>query len=190
MRTLAVPLIALAALWAAPARAADATKAGDFFFKDGDVVVMIGDSITEQHLYSNYVEMWAVARFPNWKLTFRNTGIGGDTSGGGNARFKRDVLRYKPTAMTVDFGMNHGGYQPFNEQRFKAYFNGLQGMAEQAKEAKVRVAWITPQPLDTDKPGKAEPDAYNKTLERFGDEGVKEIARKNDDLFVDQFHPY
>ena len=45
-------------------------QAEDFFFKDGDVVVMIGDSITEQHLYSNYVEMWTATRFPQWKLTF------------------------------------------------------------------------------------------------------------------------
>ena len=64
----------------------------DFFFKDGDVVVVDGDSITEQRLYSNYVEMWTVTRFPDWKLVFRNVGIGGDTSPGGNGRFKRDVL--------------------------------------------------------------------------------------------------
>ena len=54
-----------------------------FFLKDGDTVVMMGDSITEQLLYSNYVEMWSVSRFPTWKLTFRNVGIGGDRSTGG-----------------------------------------------------------------------------------------------------------
>jgi lysophospholipase L1-like esterase len=183
MRTATFSLIVFAALAAGPARGAD------FFFKDGDVVVMIGDSITEQHLYSNYVEMWTVTRFPNWKLTFRNTGIGGDTSGGGNGRFKRDVLRYNPTAMTVDFGMNDGGYQPFNKSRFDPYMKGLQGMADQAKRANIRVAWVTPQPLDTDKPGQTEPEFYNKTLEKFG-EGVKEIADRNQGLFVDQFHPY
>src|SRR5262245_27238790 len=81
------------------------SSAEDFFFKDGDIVVIIGDSITEQHLYSNYVEMWTTLRFPKWKLTFRNVGIGGDRSPGGNSRFMRDVLVHKPTAMTVDFGM-------------------------------------------------------------------------------------
>jgi hypothetical protein len=30
--------------------------AADFFLKNGDKVSMIGDSITEQHLYSTYVE--------------------------------------------------------------------------------------------------------------------------------------
>jgi lysophospholipase L1-like esterase len=190
MRTACLSLIALAVASAAPARAADAAKTGTFFFKDGDVVVMIGDSITEQHLYSNYVEMWTVTRFPAWKLTFRNTGIGGDTSRGGNLRFKRDVLRYNPSAMTVDFGMNDGGYGGFNEGRFKAYYDGLQGMADQAKAANIRAAWITPQPLDTGEAGKTEPSAYNKTLEQFSEQGPKVIAEKNGGVFVDQFHPY
>ncbi len=183
MRAKILAVLAVIAFWSAPARA------DDFFFKDGDTIVMIGDSITEQHLYSNYVEMWTVTRFPNWKLTFRNTGIGGDTSPGGNGRFERDVLRYKPTAMTVDFGMNDGGYGGFNEQRFGAYMKGLQGMADQAKAAKIRVAWVTPQPLDNGDPGKTALTGYNQTLEKFSD-GVKEIAKKNDGLFVDQFHPY
>ena len=166
-----------------------ATRAEDFFFRDGDVVVMIGDSITEQHLYSNYVEMWTVTRFPNWKLTFRNVGIGGDRSVGGNSRFTRDVLLHKPTAMTVDFGMNDGGYGGFSEAVFKPYMDGLQGIADQAKSADIRVAWATPQPLDTGDQGPTALTGYNQTLEKFSD-GVKVIADRNGGLFVDQFHPY
>ncbi len=183
MRAKHLALLVIVVLGTAPARAAD------FFFKDGDTIVVIGDSITEQHLYSNYLEMWTVTRFPNWKLTFRNTGIGGDTSPGGNGRFERDVVRYKPTAMTVDFGMNDGGYGGFDEKRFSNYMKGLQGMADQAKKANIRVAWVTPQPLDTGEQGSTALTAYNQTLEKFSD-GVKEIAKKNDGLFVDQFHPY
>jgi lysophospholipase L1-like esterase len=168
---------------------ATSASAADFFFKDGDVVVMIGDSITEQHLYSNYVEMWSVTRFPQWKLTFRNVGIGGDRSVGGNSRFARDVLVHKPTAMTVDFGMNDGSYRAFGEDTFKPYMAGLQGMADQAKAAKIRTAWMTPQPLDTGDQGTTALTGYNQTLEQFS-AGVKTIADKNDGLFVDQFHPY
>jgi lysophospholipase L1-like esterase len=160
----------------------------EFFFKDGDIVVVLGDSITEQHLYSNYVEMWTVSRFPNWKLTFRNAGIGGDTSGGGNGRFQRDVLPHHATAMTVDFGMNDGGYQSFSTGRFQTYLRGLQGIADQARKANVRVAWVTPQPIERRDPGPQRVD-YNLTLERFS-AGVKEIAQKNGGLFVDQYHPY
>src|SRR5205823_14424460 len=126
---------------------AASARAQEFFFKDGDIVVQMGDSITEQLLYSRYVETWTVTRFPAWKLTFRNVGIGGDTSPGGNGRFKRDVLAYKPTVLTVDFGMNDGGYRPFDQDRFDRYLKGLQGMADQAKAAGIRVAWITPQPV-------------------------------------------
>ena len=106
---------------------AASANAADFFFKDGDVVVMIGDSITEQHLYSNFVEMWTVTRFPNWKLTFRNVGIGGDRSVGGNSRFARDVLLHKPTAMTVDFGMNDGGYGAFSDNVVQALHGRFAG---------------------------------------------------------------
>jgi lysophospholipase L1-like esterase len=184
-------LVALVVLTAAGRLAAD-TPAGagnkPFFFKDGDTIVIMGDSITEQHLYSNYVEMWTVSRFPAWKLTFRNVGIGGDTANGGNSRFKRDVLRYKATAMTVDFGMNDGAYQPFNEARFQGYLGKLQGIADQARKAKVRVAWVTPQPTERREPG-PQLAGYNDTLEKYS-AGVKEIAQKNGGLFVDQFHPY
>ena len=176
-------IVAIALFFTASAGAAD------FFFKDGDVVVMIGDSITEQHLYSNFVEMWTVTRFPNWKLTFRNVGIGGDRSVGGNSRFGRDVLLHKPTAMTVDFGMNDGGYRAFGDDTFKPYMDGLQGMASQAKVANIRTAWCTPQPLDTGDQGQTALVEYNQTLEKFS-AGVKEISDKNGGLFVDQFHPY
>ena len=166
-----------------------AVYAEDFFFKDGDRVVMIGDSITEQQLYSNYVEMWTVTRFPKWKITFRNVGIGGDRSVGGNSRFARDVLLHKPTAMTVDFGMNDGSYREFSEQTFKPYMDGLQGMADQATAANIRTAWVTPQPLDNDEQGKTALTGYNQTLEKFS-EGVRAISEKNSGKFVDQFHPY
>jgi lysophospholipase L1-like esterase len=158
-----------------------------FFFKDGDTIVVMGDSITEQHLYSNYLEMWSVSRFPAWQLTFRNVGIGGDRSVGGNSRFQRDVVAHKPTVLTVDFGMNDGGYRPVDPKLLEAYMKGLQGIADQAKAANIRVAWITPQPVEHNPGNKGE--TYNKTLERFS-EGVKENAEKNGGLFVDQFHPY
>ncbi len=168
---------------------APVASAQDFFLKKGDVVVMMGDSITEQRLYSTYVETWSQTRFPSYNLVFRNVGIGGDRSTGGNGRFKRDVLPHKPTVLTVDFGMNDGNYnlKAFDEKAFATYTKGLQGIADQAKAAKIRVAWITPQPVEHN-PGDAK-EGYNVTLEKFS-AGVGEIAKKNDGLFVDQFHPY
>jgi lysophospholipase L1-like esterase len=181
-------IIVLFAATAAIVCSAAAALADDFFFRDGDRVVIIGDSITEQHLYSNYLEMWTVSRFPKWNITFRNVGIGGDRSTGGNNRFKRDVLVHQPTATTVDFGMNDGNYRAFDEPGFKTYMGGLQGMADQAKAANIRVAWITPSPVERAEDGKAI-EGYNQTLEKYS-EGVKQIAANNGGLFVDQFHPF
>lgn len=180
--------IATAALvWTCAAGAAE-TPATPFFFQDGDRVAMMGDSITEQYLYSSYVELWTLTRFPAWNITFRNVGIGGDRSPGGNARFARDVVPLQPTAMTVDFGMNDGGYAGFIEAAFRTYTNGLQGIADQARSNQIRVAWVTPQPVEKNEDGPAI-EGYAATLEKFS-EGVKAVAEANHGLFVDQFHPY
>src|SRR6266550_2666162 len=57
-----------------------AASAAEFFIHDGDRVVFLGDSITEQRLYTTYIEAYALTRYPKWKLSFRNVGWGGDTS--------------------------------------------------------------------------------------------------------------
>ena len=48
-----------------------------FALKDGDTVVMLGDSITAQHLHTSYMEAYALSRFPGLQLRFRNAGVGG-----------------------------------------------------------------------------------------------------------------
>ena len=52
--------------------------AADFPVHDGDRVVFLGDSITEQRLYTTYIEAYTLARFPAMKLSFRNVGWGRD----------------------------------------------------------------------------------------------------------------
>jgi lysophospholipase L1-like esterase len=152
---------------------------------------MMGDSITEQHMYSSYVEAWALTRFPAWDIRFVNVGIGGDGAPGGNNRFKRDVLPYAPTAMTVNFGMNDcgGPGSTFDEGRFKDFTNCLQGIASQAKAAKIRVAWCTTTPAEVMDEGPSVLP-YIQNLEKFS-AGVQQIAAANGNaLFIDQFHPF
>ncbi|MCX5653189.1 MAG: GDSL-type esterase/lipase family protein [Planctomycetota bacterium] len=156
--------------------------ASEFFFKDGDRIVMMGDSITEQHMYSTYLELWTLTRFPAWNLTFRNVGIGGDGAPGGNDRFKRDVLCHNPTAMTVNFGMNDATGD------FNRFLTGLQGIADQARSNHVRLALLTPQPVEKSEDGPAIEGSATK-LEKFS-AGTKAIAASNNVWFVDQFHPY
>ena len=49
-------------------------RAADFPLKDGDVWVMAGDSITAQHLHSNYFEAFCYARYPEAEVRLPQLG--------------------------------------------------------------------------------------------------------------------
>src|SRR5215470_2166949 len=108
MKTTGKTFLALVLLLSAGRVFAD-EPADKFFFQKGDRIIFLGDSITEQYQYSSYIELYLTTRFPGRDLTFLNAGIGGDTAAGGARRFAAHVLAEKPTAVTIDFGMNDGG---------------------------------------------------------------------------------
>src|SRR5215831_3064477 len=99
-------LAALAVLLAIPCRADQPAR---FPLKDGDTWVMVGDSITAQHLHSNYFEAFCYARYPKLTFRFRNSGVGGDTIPKALARYDHDVAAWKPTVVSVELGMNDQG---------------------------------------------------------------------------------
>jgi lysophospholipase L1-like esterase len=146
--------------------------------------VFLGDSITEQYQYSTYIELYLTTRFPDWKIFFLNAGIGGDTANGGANRFQRHVLDEKPTAVTIDFGMNDGGYGAFNEQKNAVYVKKTNEMLEAAKKAGVRVALISPNAVDWRK--KENLKVYLETQKQFY-APLKEIAQAHGAPFVDQY---
>ncbi len=186
----------------------------EFGIHDGDRVVFMGDSITEQRLYTTYVEAYAVTRFPKRKLAFWNVGWGGDTSwlrmrsfpdekalfaAEGEAQQKiieesvngpleRDVLSFKPTVVLINFGMNDHNYEPFREDIFKAYVRSQTHLTKTLAKNNARVVLLTPQPLEN-RSGDPSGDARNKALRKFAD-GLKELAAKEGAAFVDQFVPY
>ena len=162
-----------------------------FYLKDGDRVVFYGDSITEQRLYTTFVETYAVTRFPKANLTFVHSGWGGDrvTGGGGgpvDVRLTRDVEAYKPTVVTIMLGMNDGSYQPFRDPIFNTYAEGYKHIVDKLKAdvPGVRLTLIKPSPFDdvTRKPRFE--DGYNSVLVRYGD-FVKDLAGKTNSDFAD-----
>lgn len=189
-------------------------SAEEFLVRDGDRVVFLGDSITEQRLYTTYIEAYALTRFPGYKLWFRNVGWGGDTSwlrqrarpderalfaaepdeqqrmvtdavGRGLAR---DVLPLRPTFVTVKFGMNDHSYQPFREDIFRAYVCSQTEIARVLKENGARVAFLTPQPIE-EKRSDPDKDPRNESLRKFSD-GLRDVAARTSSAFVDQFDPF
>src|SRR5262249_7732245 len=126
-----------------------------FALRDGDRVVFYGDSITDQRLYTTFVETYAVTRFPKLNVTFVHSGWGGDrVSGGGGGpvgvRLWRDVLPYNPTVVTIMLGMNDGGYRAFDQALFDTYVAGYKHIAEtlQRQIPGVRITVIQPSPYD------------------------------------------
>src|SRR5262249_2291366 len=112
MRASAIRFLFFAGL-AALAGAAPARAGTTFPLAAGDTWVMAGDSITAQHLHSNYFEAFCYARYPKLTFRFRNSGVGGDTIPRVLARFDWDVAPWKPTVVSVELGMNdQGGYTP------------------------------------------------------------------------------
>jgi lysophospholipase L1-like esterase len=163
-----------------------AESPGEFFFKKGDRIVFLGDSITEQYQYSSDIELYLTTRFPDWNLTFLNAGISGDTAPGGAGRFNSHVLAEKPTAVTIDFGMNDGGYGNFESSRQSSYLNGTEAMLKAAKKAGVRVALISPNAVDRRTRPRFNVEVYLETQKQFY-APLKELAAKYEIPFVDQY---
>ena len=176
-------LALVCAAWLVAGRAS-----ADPMLKPGERLVFYGDSITEQRIYTRYVMDFFTMRYPGADISFRNAGWGGDTAPGGLNRLQRDVISLKPNVVTIDFGMNDGGYSAFTPQGFKNYVNGLKGIADQARAAGIRVAWLTPSPVEKAEIGPAI-TGYNETLEKYS-QGVKEVAIAYGGTFADQFHPF
>ncbi len=202
-------------VWVLAAMCACGGQAGDaFFFRDRESVVFLGDSITEQRLYTTYVEAYALTRYPERTYTFRNVGWGGDTawlrkrfatdekalfaatgealdtmvSRAVGAGLARDVLPLKPTAVTIKFGMNDHAYQAFREDICRAYTRSQRELVDILTKNGARVALLTPQPIEDKRPD-PDQDVRNQSLRRFSD-ALRDVAGQGGALYVDQFGPY
>lgn len=156
----------------------------NFELKDGDRVVFYGDSITDQRLYTTFVETYAVTRFPNLHVRFVHSGWGGDrvTGGGGgpvDLRLERDVIAYKPTVLTIMLGMNDGSYRAYDAAIFNTYATGYQHILETVKRALpgIRITVIQPSPYDDVTRAPTFEGGYNAVLVRYG-EFVKELGQR------------
>ena len=167
-----------------PAVAADGLKPGDY-------VAVIGDSITEQRLYSMFIEDYLLMCKPQLDLRATQFGWGGETAPGFAGRMANDCLVFKPTVATTCFGMNDGGYSPLNDEKAQRYRNGQIAIVKQLKFAGARFIVVgSPGAVDLDKfrndPKAAE--MYNKTLAGLRDI-ARDVAKAEGISFADVFTP-
>ncbi len=156
--------------------------------KAGDRVVIYGDSITEQRLYSRYVQQYIQCRYPELKVKFYNAGWGGDTAGGAFNRLERDVLWLKPTLVTLFFGMNDGGYHPVNDDTVNNFKTNEEKIIKALGEKGVRVVVYTPGAVDYDKQARLKEASYNDNLEALGKAALG-LAKQYNLPSADVIHP-
>ncbi len=163
MRTL-LPLLAFIAFNSAPLFAADleAKPQGEQFakfepvkapayttlyLKQDDRLAIIGDSITEQKMYSRIIETYLTVALPELKITARQLGWSGETAEGFKKRMTQDCLRFKPTIATLCYGMNDHRYKPYDENTAKWYRDNYGAVAKGLKDAGARVVIGSPGPV-------------------------------------------
>jgi len=158
-------------------QSADATS---FPLKDGDIWVMAGDSITAQHLHSNYFEAFCFARYPKMKFAFRNSGVGGHTLGSTMARFDYDIAAWKPTVVSVELGMNDKGGSSTEQ-----YITNMGKFTGMVRAAKARPVYFAASPVNN---GETMANlGGNKKLHEYA-AALKDYAAKENAPFADQFH--
>ncbi len=171
-----------ASLFAAPASA-------ESLLKDGDLVAIIGDSITEQRQYSVFIEDYLRMCQPKNVDTLQ-FGWGGEQAGGLQNRLKSDVLPFKPTLVTTCYGMNDGGYKAIEDATRERYNKTMTTIVEQLKETGARVIVGSPGAVDTTtyKRTNSTPDVYNNTLAALRDE-AKKVAEATGSTFANVHDP-
>ena len=157
-------------------------------------VAVIGDSITEQKLYSKYIETYLLAVEGRQDVRVCQFGWSGETAGGFLGRMKNDLAVFQPTIATLCYGMNDGTYRPFEESIGKRYGDAMRGILANFKETNTRVIVGTPGAVDTKffvKPSFAAANpaqSYNESLEQLGKIG-RSLANEFHQGFADVHGP-
>ncbi|WP_083631164.1 SGNH/GDSL hydrolase family protein [Labilibacter marinus] len=76
------------------------------YFKDGQTVCFVGNSITQDGRYHMLLQSYYATRFPGNKVRFISCGIGGDNASHMIGRFEKDVLIHQPDYAFLMTGMN------------------------------------------------------------------------------------
>jgi lysophospholipase L1-like esterase len=153
----------------------------------GDFTVICGDSITEQKLYSVFIEDYLLMCRPAANLQAVQLGWGGEGALSFARRMKSDALPFKPTVATIFYGMNDGGYTASDPVRLKLFRDGMNSIVSTFKENGVRtIVAGTPGVVDADmfKRANSSAEIYNSTLAELG-KISREIATEQNVIFAD-----
>jgi len=76
------------------------------FFKEGDRIAFVGNSITHMGMFHHNIYLYHVTRFPDEPLEMYNLGVSGDVTTGVLNRMEDDIMINNPTHAVIMLGMN------------------------------------------------------------------------------------
>ncbi len=150
-------------------------------------LAIAGDSITEQRLYSKYIEVYLLACAGRKDISVFQFGWGGESASGFLGRMEKDLAVFRPNAATVCYGMNDGGVRPYEDYIGTAYKGGISAIADKLKGMGVeKIIIASPGAVDTKyfktnvnfKDMNAA-ESYNENLRRLRDIAEKVAKEKN-----------
>lgn len=182
-------LAVLPLLAALPVHAAE-----PFAFKDGDRVVLVGNTLIEREQRYGYWETALTSRYPDKNITFRNLGWSGDnvwgdaragfgTRADGFNHLKEHVLSLNPTLIIVGYGGNEAFDGPNALPQFE---KGLNTLLDAFAPAKARIVVLGPPPQEDMGRPLPDPTEQNKNLQLYRDT-IRDVAKKREATFVDLY---
>ena len=157
-------------------------------------LAIVGDSITEQKLYSKYIETYLLAVAARPDVHVFQFGWGGETAGGFANRMQNDLAIFQPTVATLCYGMNDGAYHPFDAATGKRYEDAMRAVLTKLVEGKVHAVVGTPGAVDSKYFAKTTfgslnaATSYNESLATLGQIG-KRLSSELAQSFADVHTP-
>jgi lysophospholipase L1-like esterase len=175
----------------ARARADDPPR---FEWKDGDRVVLVGDTLIERDQKYGYLETLITLQNPDKTITFRNLGWSGDTPYGvaragfgtqvdGFRHLKEHVLALRPTVILVGYGMTDSFDGLAGLPRFR---QGMNGLLDVLAETGSRLVLLSPIAHEDLGPPLPEAALHNADLRLYRD-AIRDLARERQGRFIDLF---
>jgi lysophospholipase L1-like esterase len=121
-----------------------APEPGALLLRRGDRLAIVGDSITEQRMYSLLLESYLTACMPELEITARQYGWSGEKTDGFLKRMDSDCLRFNPSIVTLCYGMNDTRYRPFDVTNGQWFADHYTAIVRKLKQAGARVVVGSP----------------------------------------------
>ena len=178
----------------APPPSFAAAPAEKFALRDGDRVVLIGNTLIERAATYGYLETALTERYPERNIIFRNLGWSGDTVWGdaraqfgtaadGFRQLKDHVLALKPTVIFVGYGTNESFA---GRPGLPHFLDGLKTLLAVLDRTKARIVILSPLRMENLGPPLPDVTEQNKRLAIYT-AALRTVARERGDRFVDLF---